>query len=101
MTKIAAREPIFIHTLDNIVEHYHSRPAKAFWQAGRDSIQGLHLALQEHGARNTYTPSPCFFRAIQSLQYQTPAKNLDEMIEIVQICHSMSARMCGQQCSMS
>jgi hypothetical protein len=35
------------HTLDNnIVEHHHGRPEIAFWQGARDSIQGLHLALQ-------------------------------------------------------
>jgi len=48
MTKIAAQEQKLIHTLDNIVEHHHGRPATAFWQAQRDSIQGLHLALQKH-----------------------------------------------------
>ena len=30
------------------MEHHHGRPATAFWQAGRDLIQGLHLTLQEH-----------------------------------------------------
>jgi hypothetical protein len=35
-----------------IVEHQHGRPAKAFGQTVRDSIQGLHLALQEHRARH-------------------------------------------------
>jgi hypothetical protein len=105
------------HTLDNIVEHHHGRPEIAFWQGSRDLIQSLHLALQEHRARDRQTEeegllsslagivategwdigfalqpanSPDlntlglgFFRAIQSLQCQKPAKNLDEMIEIV------------------
>ena len=47
MTKIAV-ESRKSHTLDKIVEHHHGRPAKAFRQAGRDLIQGLHLTLQEH-----------------------------------------------------
>ena len=37
MTKIATQEQIS-HTLDNIMEHHHGRPATAFWQAGRDLI---------------------------------------------------------------
>ncbi len=37
MSKIAARE-LKSHTLDNIVEHHHGRPATAFWQARLDSI---------------------------------------------------------------
>ena len=51
MTKIAPREQKS-HTLDNIVKHLPGRLATAFWQAGRDSIQGLHLALQEHHAQD-------------------------------------------------
>ena len=43
------------HTLDNIVEHHHGRPEIAFWQGARDSIQGLHLTLQEHHARDRQT----------------------------------------------
>ena len=43
------------HTLDNIVEHHHGRPEIAFWQGARDSIQGMHLALQEHSARDRQT----------------------------------------------
>ncbi len=51
MTKIAV-ESRKSHTLDKIVEHHHGRPAKAFRQAGRDLIQGLHLALQECHAQD-------------------------------------------------
>ena len=43
------------HTLNNIVEHHHGMPEIAFWQGARDSIQGLHLALQEHRARDRQT----------------------------------------------
>ena len=43
------------HTLDNIVEHHHGMPGIAFWQGARDSIQGLHLTLQDHRARDRQT----------------------------------------------
>ena len=38
---------------------------------------------QPANSPNLNTLDLVFFRAIQSLQYQKPAKNLDEMIEIV------------------
>ena len=73
------------------------RLAKYSTTVGRD----INFVTQPANSPNLNTLNLAFFRAIQSLQYQKPAKNLDEMIEIVQICHSMSARMCGQRCSMS
>ena len=42
-------------SLDNIVDHHHGRPEIAFWQGARDSIEGMHLVLQEHSARDRQT----------------------------------------------
>jgi len=43
----------------------------------------IGFALQPANSLDLNTLDLGFFRAIQSLQYQKPAKNLDEMIEIV------------------
>ena len=37
------------------MEHHHGRPEIAFLQIARDSIQGMHRALQEHRARDRKT----------------------------------------------
>ena len=42
-------------SLDNIVDHHHGRSEIAFWQGARNSIQGMHRALQEHRARDRKT----------------------------------------------
>ena len=43
----------------------------------------IGFALQPANLLDLITLNLGFFRAIQSLQYQKPAKNLDEMIKIV------------------
>ncbi len=50
-----------------------------YYAAGWD----IDFAMQPANLPDLNTLDLAFFRAIQSLQYQKPAKNLDEMIAIV------------------
>ena len=55
------------------------RLAKYSTTVGRD----INFVTQPANSPNLNTLNLAFFRAIQSLQYQKPAKNLNKMIEIV------------------